>query len=109
LTDGLVPKECHDADLQRGKDAGELGSDTVQTAERRDFRCDLLPHAIALRSIDQAVREDWLNVTPRASLGKRPQVMGNQALEQIPFHGKSRHRFLVSVFDRPASLCRILW
>ena len=62
------------ADLQRGKDAGELRSETEpRTAERCDFWRDLLPHVVALRSIDQAVRRGIGRPGhPRASLGDRP-------------------------------------
>src|SRR6201998_2791139 len=63
------------ADLQRGRDAGELRSET-EPAERCDFWRYLLPHVIALRSIDQGVRRGIGRPGhPRASLGKPPQLM----------------------------------
>ena len=65
------------ADLQRGKDAGELRSETEpELLNDAIFWRDLLPYVIALRSNDTAVRGGiGRRDHPRVSLGKPPKLM----------------------------------
>ena len=68
------------ADLQRGKDAGELRSETEPELLNDAIFRDLLPLLIALGSIEQTVRRGIGRAShPWAPLGKCPELIESRA------------------------------